>query len=86
MLPGMKADFQAGKWLYFGPLAVQAKALSLQQGEISWEQVENLQVKDGYLAVSWTEGQEPVRDKRIPIAKIPNLELLLQIIREGINV
>ena len=86
MLPGMKADFQAGKWLYFGPLAVQAKALSLQQGEISWEQVENLQVKDGYLAVSWTEGQETVRDKRIPIAKIPNLELLLQIIREGINV
>ena len=86
MLPGMIADFRAGKWLYFGPLAVQAKALSLQQGEISWEQVENLQVKDGYLAVSWTEGQEPVRDKRIPIAKIPNLELLLQIIREGINV
>jgi hypothetical protein len=86
MLPGMKADFQAGKWLYFGPLAVQASALSLQQGKISWEQVENLHVKDGYLAVSWAEGQEPVRDERIPIAKIPNLELLLQIIREGVNV
>ncbi len=32
LLPDLKASFQAGKWLYFGPLAVQAKALRLPHG------------------------------------------------------
>lgn len=86
MLPDMKANFQAGKWLYFGPLAVQANAIRMHQSKITWEQIEDLQVKDGYLAVSWKEQQEPFRDERIPIAEIPNLELLLQIIREGVKV
>lgn len=86
MLPDMKANFQAGKWLYFGPLAVQANVLRMHHNKITWEQIENLQVKNGYLAVSWKEEQEPFRDERIPIAEIPNLELLLQIIREGVKV
>jgi hypothetical protein len=86
LLPDLKAGFQTGKWLYFGPLAVQAKALRLPHGKFTWEQVENLQVVAGYLAVSCKEGNEPARNIRIPISKIPNLELLLQIIREGVNV
>jgi hypothetical protein len=86
LLPDMKAAFQAGKWLYFGPLAVQTRALRLQHGQIAWEQVENMQVKAGYLAVSWKEGQGSARNVHIPVSKIPNLELLLQIIREGVNV
>jgi hypothetical protein len=86
LLPDMKASFQAGKWLYFGPLAVQEKALRLPHGNFSWEQVEGLQVKAGYLAVSWKEGQGSAGNIRIPLSKIPNLELLLQIIREGVTV
>jgi hypothetical protein len=86
LLPDMKASFQAGKWLYFGPLALQARILRLQHAEITWQQVEDIQVKNGYLAVTWREGPEPARNIRIPISKIPNLELLLQIIREGVNV
>lgn len=86
LLPELKTSFQAGKWLYFGPLALQARALRVRHAELTWEQVENLQVKNGYLAVSWKEGPGPARSIRIPIAKIPNLELLLQIIREGVNV
>jgi hypothetical protein len=86
LLPDMKASFQAGKWLYFGPLALQAGVLRLQHAELTWQQVEDIQVKNGYLAVSWREGQGPARNVRIPISKIPNLELLLQIIREGVNV
>jgi Family of unknown function (DUF6585) len=86
LLPEMKTSFQAGKWLYFGPLAVQSNALRLHNGNITWGQVENLQVKAGYLAISWKEGQGPARSMRVPVSKIPNFELLLQIIREGVNV
>jgi Family of unknown function (DUF6585) len=86
LLPDLKASFQAGKWLYFGPVALQAKALRLQHAELTWEQVEDLQVENGYLAVSWRKGPGTARTVRIPISKIPNLELLLQIIREGVNV
>jgi hypothetical protein len=86
LLPDLKAGFQAGKWLYFGPLAIQAKALRLPHGKFAWEQVENLQVEAGYLAISWNEGSESARNVRIPISKIPNLELLIQIIREGVKV
>jgi hypothetical protein len=86
LLPEMKASFQAGKWLYFGPLSLQAGVLRLQQAELTWQQVDDIQLKDGFLAVSWREGPGPARNVRIPISKIPNLELLLQIIREGVNV
>jgi hypothetical protein len=82
----MKTSFQAGKWLYFGPLSLQAGVLRLQHAELTWQQVEDIQVKDGFLAVSWIAGPGPARNVRIPISKIPNLELLLQIIREGVNV
>jgi hypothetical protein len=86
LLPELKTSFQSGKWLYFGPLAIQPRAIRLRRAELIWEQVENIQVKNGYLAVSWREGPGSARDVRIPISKIPNLELLLQIIREGVNV
>ena len=86
LFPELKTSFQAGKWLYFGPLAMQTKSLRFRQVELTWEQVENIQVKNGYLAVSWKEGPESARNVRIPIAKIPNLELFLQIIREGVHV
>jgi hypothetical protein len=86
LLPDLKASFQAGKWLHFGPLAVRVDALRLPQGKFAWETVEGLQVKGGYLAVSWKEGQGSARKVHIPISKIPNLELLLQIIREGVKV
>ena len=86
LLPDLKTSFQAGKWLYFGPVALQARVLHLQHAKLTWEQVEDIQVKNGYLAVSWKEGPGSARYVRIPISKIPNLELLLQIIREGVNV
>lgn len=86
LLPGMRKAFQEGKTLYFGPLAVRQDALILEQNDdkrssIPWSQVQSVSIQAGMLEID-------IEDKarvRLPVARVPNLELLLQIIQTGVT-
>ncbi len=99
LLPRLNESFRAGQWLYFGPLAVQKQSLHIgsrrprtprrpqpsesasPKGSIPWSRVERLTVRSGRLMVELHD-HAPYR---IPVAKIPNLELLLQIIQQEVS-
>jgi hypothetical protein len=79
--PEISARLKAGNPVQFGPLSVHPKVLYLKHQSIPWEQVSRLSVRSGFLVVELEAGK-PVR---IPVAHIPNLELLLQLVDWGIN-
>jgi hypothetical protein len=86
LLPGYRTRFKAGKKLDFGPLSIQSNAITLHNKLIPWENVKNITVSAGFLVVE-TADQRPnyVKSTRIPIIHIPNLELLLQVLQQGLN-
>jgi hypothetical protein len=65
----------------FGRFAVHPKALYVWNKPIPWEQVNRLGARSGYLVVELETGGQI----RIPVAEIPNLELMLQLVEWGIN-
>jgi hypothetical protein len=93
LLPKLIENFRAGQWLYFGPLAIQQQSLHLgpprirlsetaaRKGLIPWSRIKHLTIRSGSLMVELHD-HAPYR---IPVAKIPNLELLLQIVQQEVN-
>jgi hypothetical protein len=99
LLPGLKTSFEAGKWLYFGPIAINKQGMRIKrnrtrnwqpesnqpagnsQAIFTWNRIEHLTVHSGELVVELRD-QSP---KRIQVSRIPNLELLLQIIQQGVK-
>jgi Family of unknown function (DUF6585) len=87
LMPAMRQAFQEGKRLYFGPFSVSKEELRLEAKEppwrtVPWEQVEAVSVEAGMLEIK-TKDSDKIR---LPVARVPNLELLLQIIQTGVNV
>ncbi len=99
LLSGLKTDFEAGKWLYFGPISINKKGMRIRRNRsqnwqqyqdqpaakkqilLTWNRIEHLTVHSGELVVELRD-QSP---KRIPVSRIPNLELLLQIIQQRVK-
>jgi hypothetical protein len=81
LVPELKSSFSTGKWLYFGPVAIQRKTLRLGKNQFSWTQVKRVSIVKGVLVVELVDQT----CKRIPVAKIPNFELLLQLIDQGVT-
>ncbi|OGO26904.1 MAG: hypothetical protein A2W33_04725 [Chloroflexi bacterium RBG_16_52_11] len=81
IIPGLSANFQSGQWIYFGPVAIQVHKLKIQNNQYDWSQVETVRVESGYLVVEWINQNR----QRIPIAKIPNIEILLHLINTGVT-
>jgi len=87
LLPEMQSSFQAGKWLYFGPIAIQQSAIKLGAGaraaqrSLPWSVVDQLRVQSGYLVVELKNGPR----QRLPVSQTPNLEILLDIIQSGVS-
>jgi hypothetical protein len=85
--------FSAGQVLTFGPITVQRQEMQIQihprgkySSPIPWDQVRHITVKSGYLVVELIQSPDPVQyQKRFPVSQIPNLELLLQIIKENVE-
>ncbi len=87
LLPDMRQAFKEGKRLYFGALSISPAELRLQKKGsqpiiIPWEEVEEVTVQAGVLVVKAKDNA----GIRLPVARVPNLELLLQIIQSGVNV
>jgi hypothetical protein len=86
LLPGMCKAFQDGKTIYFGPAAIRQEELLLEQKDgkkrsIPWSQVQSITVQAGMLVI---EIEKEARI-RLPVARVPNLELLLQIIQSRVT-
>lgn len=90
LLPVLKETFEAGRWLYFGRVAIRKEELRVYRSSrisgkprlrLSWDQVDKIDLQCGFLRIHSRESQ-PSRPYRIAAGDIPNLELLLQMVRE----
>jgi len=81
LLPKMRTAFNNGETLYFGPIRIHKQAIHVREQDIPWEQISRLNVRAGKLVIE-SPSKFPIR---IPVEKIPNIELLIQILQEGIN-
>ena len=76
----LKTIFLDGKWLYFGPVAIQRNSLQLHKKQIPWSEVSRVSVSKGFLVVELVDQSS----KRIPVEHIPNIEILLQLLDQGV--
>ncbi len=87
LLPGLRQAFIEDKTLYFGPIAIRREELMLEDHEgkhrsIPWSDIDSIDVQAGMLVLAF-QGKANIR---LPVARVPNLELLLQIIQSGVTV
>lgn len=82
LLPRLRARLRAGDWISFGPLDLHAQTFRLRGREFLWTEVEHIDAQSGYLTI---ELKNQVVH-RIPISRIPNIELLLKLIQQGVHV
>jgi hypothetical protein len=80
LMPAIRSRFYADRWISFGPLAVNRQALRVKNKLYPWKLVEDISLQAGTLIIRING----VRAIRFPIRKIPNLELMISIIQEGV--
>jgi hypothetical protein len=86
LLPGLRARFQQGQQITFGPLSIQANSLYIRGKQIPWENVSYITVNTGHLLVETIDqGSERCKKLRISVHQIPNLELVLQVLQRGLS-
>lgn len=79
--PALCEDFQLGRWVYFGCLAVQKQTLRLEHRNLAWEDVSRVWVDKGHVVID-LKNQSHIR---CAVIRVPNLELFLRLIDWGIN-
>jgi hypothetical protein len=98
IFPHLMENFKNGQIVSFGPVVVQDQSISLARTDIQkeflqspyqskrmqtfpWSTLSGLSVKSGFLMVK----SENSKIKRIPVSHIPNFEILLKIVEQGVN-
>ncbi len=81
IFPEVRARLHSGQWLYFGAIRLNRQQLDAGRKEVSWSEVDEIEVRSGRLVITLVKGGRI----RIPTNQIPNLELLLKLIAEDIN-
>ncbi len=81
LLPQLRAALQKGDSLYFGPVTLHKKTFQLRGREIPWELIARLSVVSGQLVVESKFNQK----FKVPVGKIPNVDLLIQLLQEGVH-
>jgi hypothetical protein len=81
LLSELRSEYHSGQPLDFGLLTLNRQGLFLRGGRNPWIQVEHLSIKSGLVVLDIKNG----RQKRLSVGDIPNLEVLLQLISEGLN-
>jgi hypothetical protein len=77
----LKPLFVEGKWIYFGPVGLQRDTLRLHKLQIPWSEVKRISISKGDLVVELVDHSI----KRIAVDQIPNIEILLQLIDQGVT-
>ncbi len=81
LLPQLRTRFREGEPLHFGPVTLYQDEIQLRNQAISWNQVAHIDIQAGYLMVE-SEHRKPIR---IAAGHIPNIELLIQLLQEGVQ-
>jgi hypothetical protein len=81
LLSELKPTFMDGKWIYFGPVAIQRDTIRLYKTQLPWSEVKRVSVVKGDLVVELVDQSS----RRIPAEQIPNFEILLQLIDQGVS-
>jgi hypothetical protein len=80
--PAIFENFKAGHWVYFGPIAIQQKSFRINRRAYPLSELESINVTGGFLLVQFRNNGL----HRLSILRIPNLELLLQLIQDEVKV
>ncbi len=93
LYPGLQVElarmFREGLPLRFGPVRIDRQGLKVRHWRlfpgmfsVPWEHVKRIHVQSGYFLVESIDRRSPYR---LPVSKIPNLEILLKIIDQGVQ-
>jgi len=77
----LEKSYLGGSWIRFGPISIHRQGFRLNSIEYPWNRVGQIGVQSGYLVVEL----KPPKKVRLPASQIPNLELLLEMIKTGVN-
>jgi len=86
ILPDMRVTLRDGKFLSFGCLTISQQGLWFSRtgrtSSITWQFVDRITIQNGRLVIECTQ---PKRSIKVSAVRVPNLELLLQLVREEIH-
>jgi hypothetical protein len=77
----LRSNFSEGKWLHFGPISIQRQMIQILNKQYTWSQIEQISVDRGKLIIN----TNPHSRYTLPVARIPNIEILLQIIQHEVK-
>jgi hypothetical protein len=87
LLRQLRLELEAREELYFGPVTINRDRLRFEPGrlreakQLAWRQVRNITIRNGRLVID-SHNDNPLS---VPVNRIPNLELLIQLINEGVE-
>ncbi|HLA98483.1 MAG TPA: DUF6585 family protein [Anaerolineales bacterium] len=76
----IKENFNRGEWVSFGSIMVNQAGLRIDNLYTAWQDIHKISITSGFLVVELANQTEI----RIPVVKISNLELMLQIVQAGV--
>ena len=82
LLPILRENLSKGNPLNFGPITLQQDCLLLEGTTIPWDQITSINVKRGRLIVE-SSINRPIK---IPAGQIINIELLIQLLQDGVEI
>lgn len=80
LLKRYRAAFRGDDTITFGPIRMNSYQIALKGKNIPWDQVSDIETKNGYLILKFNENSRI----RFPIHKIPNVEVMLQVLQESV--
>jgi hypothetical protein len=85
-LKNYRLAYSSGQFIRFGPLIIHPDHLLLErkilpQKTIPWTEVALMKIENGRLIVTLTRGPH----YRVPVKRIPNMELFLEIVKQDIH-
>jgi len=88
LIKRFEREFRSGEKLFFGPIGIDKQHFSLNNGKSAqnrayyWQQIKQIDLKSGNLMIEFRD----YPSMSIPAAEIPNIELMLQLIKSEISV
>lgn len=86
LMPRLCAAFEAGQWVFFGPVAIHKDGLQVPGRRLPWKQVGRVDFQGGFLVVTPLSPAGKIAAVKIPLIQISNPELLVQIIQQAVSV
>ncbi|MBS1250598.1 MAG: hypothetical protein MAG431_02192 [Chloroflexi bacterium] len=77
--PQIQQRYEAGKWLYFGPLKISKSGLAMKGEQFFWREIDCIDIEKGYFHIHLPHAKA----LRVPVEVILNIELLLELLENN---